>query len=154
MRMHMWVSAEVRVVVARNIEREAGSYRLWAVSFDCDSCARPQTADKYQPPHLWPPHSSFTVQSLSLSLSLPSHPLRPLPFTLSFVLLLSFFSFLSFHQRLSLAERCSRRQKVGQWVSSGNNLRQAELWAELESYYSRKCSSRASATPAEVSNYR
>lgn len=55
-RMHVWALANVCVVVAGSIEREAGSSRLWAVS--CDCCARPQTAGKNQAfPPLWHPHS-------------------------------------------------------------------------------------------------
>lgn len=56
-RMHVWALAEVCVVVAGSIEREAESFRLWAVC--CGCCARPQTADKYQatPPSSGPTRS-------------------------------------------------------------------------------------------------
>lgn len=73
--MHIWVSAhaclslaEVSVVVAGSIEREAGSSWLGAVS--CGCCASSQTAEKYQascPPRTLQSFCLFLLSLYSIS---------------------------------------------------------------------------------------
>lgn len=134
--MHDLVLAEVCVVLAGSIEREAGSFGLWAESWEpLAHAAVPglkQLTNSRRSSSLRPPFP-FAVLFLLLAFTFPAFVLFHLQ--ISFFFLSTFFLFF-LSSRGSLWQ--SRRRKVGQWVSSGNRLRQPVCWMQLESCYSQR----------------